>query len=229
MRSQRRPTAPGYFSKTVSDRNIGETAFQRALYSQPKINLVRSRQSTRLTWKDIELPIILSTKSRRRCIDLVGHTSRHGTFLCELKYAKLGAPPPGSMTDYAIFEALLYYAIVNRDYADLDENKVYHQPEPPRFNWEAVAGSRVVLVLANDCFWITARHNRNNERIVNLVAEVRESLNIDILLCSTPDYTFCQPGSVRNGRYEPQLAPCSEEIPGAAETFPTYRAIATFD
>ena len=228
MKSQVWPTTPGHFDGTVSERNTSETAFQRALnYTHPPMHLVGDGHKTPLTWKDIKLPIILSKKSRRRCVDLIGHTTINGTFLCELKYAKSGAAPPGNAVDYAIFEALLYYAIVNRDSALLDKAKIYH-PESLQFSWKDVSDSRVILVLANDYYWTTARRSRNLERITNLVEDIRKSQDIQVLLCSTPNYTF-KPKDVTPGRYRPTLALCAEEISAAANSFPTYRLIASSD
>ena len=228
MKSEVWPTTPGHSDGTVSEKNTSETAFQRALYTHPQIHLVGDGHATPLTWKDIELPVILSKRSRRRCVDLIGQTPINGTFLCELKYVKSGAAPPGNAVDYAIFEALLYYAIVNRDPTVLDKAKVYHPPESPRFSWKAVSDSRVILVLANDYYWTTARQSRNLERITNLVADIRKSQDIQVLLCSTPNYTF-KPKDVAPGRYRPTLALCAAEIAAAAKSFPTYRLIASSD
>lgn len=228
MKSEVWPTTPGHSDGTVSEKNTSETAFQRALYTHPQIHLVGDGHATPLTWKDIELPIILSKRSRRRCVDLIGQTPINGTFLCELKYAKSGAAPPGNAVDYAIFEALLYYAIVNRDPTVLDKAKVYHPPESPRFSWKAVSDSRVILVLANDYYWTTARQGRNLERITNLVADIRKSQDIQVLLCSTPHFTF-KPKDAPPGRYRPTLALCAAEISAVAKSFPTYRLIVSSD
>lgn len=232
MKSVDYQTRPGHFSGKVSDKNTNETAFQRALYSHSKIILFGDGHETPLTWRDIELPIILSKKSRRPCVDLIGQTSINGTFctfLCELKYAKPGTAPPGNAVDYAVFEALLYYAIVNRDHALLHEQNVYRPPRPPKFSWKAVSDSRVILVLANDNFWIPAQQYPNLERLRKLVKEVRQSLGIRVLLCSTPNYTFCRPKGVIAERYGPELVPCAEEVSASFKILPTYRLVAFFD
>ena len=220
-------TTPGQFVATVDENNRGETAFQRALYRSGELSFVGSGRTSSLTWKDIELPIILSTKSRRRCVDLIGQTRPHGTFLCEVKHAKEGAAVPGNAVDYAIFEALLYYAIIERDYVLLDEEKVYRPPKPPRFSWKAVRESRVVLVLANDYFWAGARQSQSRVRITNLAADVHDSLDVQMLLCSTPNYIFDRPEAVIAGRYEPQFVSAPKEICAAARIFPQYRTIVT--
>lgn len=225
MKSQVWPTTPGHFDGTVSEKNTtSETVFQRALFTHPQMHLVGGGYDTPFTWKDIELPITLSKKSHRPCVDLIGQTPINGTFLCELKYAKRGAAPPGNAVDYAIFEALLYYAIVNRDHTELAKAKVYRPPEPPRFTWKAVSDSGVILVLANDYYWTTARRSRNLERITNLVEDIRKSQDIKVLLCSTPNYTI-KPKDVTAGRYRPRLALCAVDISNAVDSFPPYRLI----
>jgi hypothetical protein len=231
MESEDYRTRPGHFSGKVSDKNTNETAFQRALYSHSKLTLFGDGLETPLTWRDIELPIILSKQSRRRCVDLIGRIRINGTcctFLCELKYAKPGTAPPGNAVDYAVFEALLYYAIVNRDHPLLDGRKVHHE-NGESFTWKAVSESRVILVLANDNFWIPAQQRPNLERIRNLVKEVRQSLGIRVLLCSTPNYTSCRPKGVIGERYKPELVPCAEEISASSKILPTYRLVAFFD
>jgi hypothetical protein len=220
-------TTPGRFLGTVDEKNSGETAFQRALYRCGEMSFVGSGRTSSLTWRDIELPIILSTKSRRRCVDLIGRTQQHGTFLCEVKHAKEDAAVPGNAVDYAIFEALLYYAIIERDYVLLDEEKVYRPPKPPRFSWKAVRESRVVLVLANDYFWAGARQSQNRVRITNLVAAVQDSLNIQMLLSSTPNYAFGRLDAAIPGRYEPQFVSAPKKMCAAGEIFPQYRSIVT--
>jgi hypothetical protein len=224
MKSEFRSTKPGQFSDDVSEANTSETAFQRAIYNHTKTSLVGGGHVTPLIWLDGELPIILSNKSRRRCVDLIGRTEITGTFLCELKYAKIETVPRGNDADYAIFEALLYYAIVNRDHGLLDRARVYHPPAPPRFSWSAVSESRVIVVLANDRFWTTA----NRKRILTLVEEIDTSLSIQMLLCSTPNHLF-RPRGVTGGKYKPKLAPCADEISADGKSFPYYRLVATFD
>lgn len=200
--------------------NAGETAFQRALKSHPNGRLVRDGSQTKVNWLGIELPIIFSTNPRRTSVDLIGRTEIHGTFLCELKYSQTEQQAPaGNRVDYAIFEGLLYYAIISRDHALL-EGKVYRPPKP-LFSWKDVSDSRAILVLANDLFWTRARSGKDIERITSLVTEIRKTLDIEVLLCSAPDYKFKLEGVA--GEYEPQLVPCAEEIPDTAKAFPTYR------
>ena len=218
--SEAHPTTLGPYSERVSERNSGETAFQRALKKCSKGKLVGVDLEAAIEWLDIELPIIFSKNPRRTSIDLIGRTKPHGTFLCELKYAgPEKQAPPGNRVDYAIFEALLYFEIIGRDHALL-EGKVYRPPEIS-FRWKDVFESRMILVLANDYFWTRARNSQDIERITGLVADIREFLQIDIFLCSTPNYKFKAEGVV--GEYEPQLLPRDEKRPATISTFPTYR------
>jgi hypothetical protein len=244
MESVERPTKPGRFSNWVSENNTGETAFQRALYNHPNANLVIVRDAlrTKLSFKDIELPITFSAQARRRCVDLIGQAAIHrtffcerkfaksdelDTFLCELKYAKSdGLAPAGNSADYAVFQALLYYFIIKTDYDKLDKQKVCREGGRG-FSWKAVSESGVILVLANDYFWTNACRSPDFERISKLLEEIGKSLDIKILLCSAPNYPFFKREDVVEGKYKPQLTRCDYE--GSVGVFPNFRLIASID
>jgi hypothetical protein len=190
--SNAHPTSPGDFSLDVAKENFGETAFQRALYAHgPQVVLDASAGEEALQWVDIELPITFSGKGRRRCVDLIGHTNWMGNFLCELKYAPTGNPPSANQVDYAIFEALIYFGIVQCHRRLLDEQKV-SRPESG-FTWKSVAESKRVMVLANSCFWEKAL--KQTDRIRALCCKIKDQCKVDVLLCSVDAVLKHAPGS----------------------------------
>lgn len=134
-----------------------------------------------LQWVDIELPITFSGKGRRRCVDLIGHTKGIGKFLCELKYAAPGKKrPSANEADYAIFEALIYFGIVQRHRRLLDEEEVWRKES--QFTWKSVAESKRIMVLANSCFWEKAL--KQADRIRALCGKIKDQCKVDVLLCS---------------------------------------------
>ena len=201
-------TEPGKFSDEVSVKNTGETAFQRAIYKDPNRYICFGNQPEPITWNDIELPITFSNHGRnhgrRRCIDLIGCTKSRGTFLCELKHAKERHAPAGNLADHAILEALIYYGIVARDHAKLDEAGVRRDACSP-FQWAALKDSRTILVLANFRFWEKARKAKAASRIHALVNAIEEKVQVKVLLIATPDYHFRDLTGHSEGKYRPRL------------------------
>lgn len=200
--SKRHQTKPGAFSEMVSNNNLGETAFQRALYKSKRVVLCFEDTEEDITWIGIELPIVFSARSRRPCIDLIGRSKRFGSFLCELKYAADERHGAGNLPDYAILQAVLYYAIVKRDHTALDDEKVYRNSDT--FHWKDVLQSKVLMVLGNQNVWNKAHKKDNLKRIATLIADIRESLGIRVLFCCVPDYSFIG-ANKGDGRYEPEF------------------------
>jgi hypothetical protein len=206
-------TKPGKHSPDVSVYTKGETAFQRALYNHS----VGFIQLGKLLWCDIELPVAFSQKSRRRCVDLVGHLENHGHFLCELKYAKSEKSASSKDPDYAVLEALLYYGLVEKNQKELDNYKVWRDERNAQFYWADVAKSRTIMVLANDSFWGKAQRNpAASERICELVNSIQSELKIGVLLCKTPDFDFKKGAANDPKRYCPQM-------PNGADKWETVR------
>jgi hypothetical protein len=209
-------TAPGRFSKQVSIRNVGETAFQRALHAQTSSHIYIDSKEELVVWHDIELPVTFSGKGRRKCVDLIGSTRASGCFLCELKYAKIGQCPPGNSPDYAIFEALIYFGIVDQNHAALDYHKVWRKDGASDFRWKDVASSKTLLVLANSRYWEPARREANSLRIHALVGDIAAELRINVLLYATPDPEFFNKSEVKDGKYLPRIlqsAPWKPALP----------------
>jgi len=180
---------PGKVPTCVDRANLGETAFQRAIYyHEGKQVLIREDSRYEIRWDDIELPITFSPpqggRGRRRCVDLIAHTEKFGHFLCELKYAGNGHVPPANGADYAILEALIYLGIVKKNYGALDEYKVWRGKRSP-FNWKEIAKGNRVLVLANTGFWKRAR--TEGERIKRLRLEIEQRCGVDVMLYEAKD------------------------------------------
>ena len=108
---------------------------------------VRSQDGVQedITWIDIELPVVFSGVARRRSIDLIGHSPKAGSFLCELKFNR--EPGPATLPDYAILQAILYYRSVAISHTDLDKENVYRKPAA--FRWKDVKESKRELGNSN--------------------------------------------------------------------------------
>ena len=200
--SEPHPTKLGKFSAKVSKNNLGETAFQRALFKARKAVLNLDGAEEQITWKDLELPVVFSVRSRRPCIDLIGHSGRFGSFLCELKYERKEAGGQGNLPDYAILQALLYYGVVERDHTMLDKHRVY-RGNRRKFYWKDVSQSKTLMVLGNCNVWNKACQQENRKRITTLITDIHESLGIKLLFCCLRDDSFV--GAVKDGRYEPKF------------------------
>ena len=203
-------TAPGNYSPDVSKKNKGETAFQRALYSKGS-GVISEKK---VIWCDIELPVTFSNAGRRRCVDLIGRLEGCGDFLCELKYANPDCEslPSSNAPDYAILEALLYYALVKKNQKELHNCNVRRVNHNADFNWADVAKSQVIMVLANDSFWRKAQRNlAASNRICALLNSIHNALKIRVLLCKTPDFNFSRVAGNDGKRYFPQMPSGTEK------------------
>ncbi len=203
-----RATKPKRFSPSVSVKNRGETAYQRALYSFDHFRINPQGREESLAWVDMELPVTFGNRGRRRCVDLIGCAETVKAALCELKYRNPRAESrPSVLASYAVLEALIYYGIVERDHIHLDEHRVWREEQKLRsiWNWKMVADSRTCFVIANENFWQEARRNEPVGRIGDLVNDIHETLGVRMLLLATPDYDFFNPDAVQNGRYVPEI------------------------
>ncbi len=211
-------TKPGKHSPDVSNKNKGETAFQRALYSHSEGQI----QSGKVSWCDIELPVTLSKKSRRRCVDLIGRFGGSGYFLCELKYAnpKSKSRPSSKSPDYAVLEALLYYGCVKKNQRDLDKQMVWREERKAEFFWADVAKSKTIMVLANEKFWIPAQP----KRLSDLINSIEGELNVKVLLYKTPCFQFKEDAADKPGRYCPKLPDGADKWTPVFESTPTENA-----
>ncbi|HEY0703616.1 MAG TPA: hypothetical protein VGD60_12690, partial [Candidatus Acidoferrales bacterium] len=205
------PTSPKERQTGVSTNNSGETAFQRALVNSKSALMGFDGYEEYISWKDYELPIVFSKRPRRACVDLIGSSERLGTFICELKYKSEGSIS-GNRADYAIFQALLYYAAVKRDAALLDDNCVY-RIQPPTFRWAEIARGKTLLVLgAGAAIWTKARSGENADRVKSLIADVQRTLGVRLIFSVMSSASFA-PAHKGNGRYLPAFRGLAEKLP----------------
>lgn len=199
-------TAPGKYSVDVDENNDGETAFQRALISHTgrfSIEL-RDGRKAKVAWVDVELPVSFSAaRSRRRNVDLIAQSPELGTFICELKYkaphSETGCAAVGG--DYAIFEALAYYAFVRRNASALEKHEVRRDRSNPTFSWHDVVSSKRVLVLANERFWDRARADEDyRTRLRRLCAEAKAECGVEVHICSVENCPFVAAPCGKAGR-----------------------------
>ena len=175
---------PGSLSRAVSDKNTSETAYQRALYDLGGVTVAGWTKRRDVTWLDMELPVTaISGKARCRSVDLVGKLDGR-PILWELKFGRKSCAV--HRVDYAIFEALLYLAIVKKNAPELNAAHIFHPGETP-FDWAEVAYSDRVAVLANKTFFYAAV-TQDEYYVPRLRDRIRERCGVDVLLFQTEDY-----------------------------------------
>lgn len=130
--------------------HVGEPAFQRAIFLGCTSELKYKSKTSFVKWIDLELPVILSDKPKRPCIDLIGK-SDNKMVLCELKFmSKSKSVGP----KYAVLELLVYYYIILRNFRKLDIRKVHHKISADQFAWEDFKSKTPLLVVAaNEKYW----------------------------------------------------------------------------
>jgi hypothetical protein len=201
---------PGNFSPTVSARNHGETAFQRALFAAGTARLRLKNTVEDVKWNDIELPVVFSSTGRRRCIDLIGQSKSLGSFLCELKFTHRPAGGAGNLPDYAILQAVLYFEAAQVNWQSLEAETFRHKDA---FKWEKVVASKTIMVLGNSRLWRRSQKGDNPKRIAALISRIKNELGLTILFCQIPDYPFKRVNA-ENGRYLPEFdLPAGADVP----------------
>lgn len=197
------PTFPG---KPNLDKiaSVTETAFQRAIFNGKFSNLNDSTK--KIEWIDLELPVTLSSKSRRKCIDLIG-LYEGNPILCELKYKNKS---DGDRPEYAIFELLSYFNFVKWNFEKLDKHSVHHK-ECRDFRWEEIANhpKPTLIVAANKRYW-KDWFNKNTHKgsykdnLLGRIDALDENLKINICLFRANDEDFLtQKEKGDSGKYEP--------------------------
>jgi hypothetical protein len=201
------PSNPKSLSKNgIAD--VGEKAFQRGIYygESTSLNYSSLKPLEKITWIDIEIPVVLSNKSRRPCIDIIG-TTESNLILCELKHSKEKINPTESPI-YAVYELLIYYYFVRCNFKNLDIEKVYRPiAQEKEFNWEKYLKDSVplLLVTANASYWKYwfKRENYKTE-LLKEIADLEKKLHLEIQLFETEDEDFVeQKKKGENERYTP--------------------------
>lgn len=144
------PTQPG---RPNLDRikSTTETALQRAIFNGGFSILQFDDGESVIEWLDLELPVTLSTFSRRKSVDLVGRVDNI-PILCELKVKGRAS---GDEPNYAVLELATYYYFVLCNHLRLDAVEAHHRLErQDSFAWrDVVSDVPLLLVAANERYW----------------------------------------------------------------------------
>lgn len=201
--SEKYPSKPGKPS-LESVTSVTEVAFQRGIYKGGSTYLIENLLDAGkiIDWIDLEIPVVLSKKKRRFCIDIIG-SNKNKLVLCELKYTKVGANPSDNPM-YAVFELLIYYNFVRNNFKELDELKIFHDLESSKdFTWEKYLKNSVplLLVTANASYWKYWFKRENYKTgLLKEIADLEKELHIEIQLFETKDEDFLE--QMKNGGNE---------------------------
>lgn len=197
-------TAPGRLADEIKSK--GERGFQRALLNAESLHIKATGKPEKITWFDIELPVVFSKNTpRRNCVDLIGEWGS-SKVMCELKFATDTNKGRATSPIYALAEVLYYYHCVLRNMGPLDEYKVHHKDQKV-FDWVAVASHDTrLVVLANALYWNYWRKRESAMAILNKaisIVEQHTKLNIILLEMSDPTIANLPEG---DNEYKPELA-----------------------
>lgn len=201
-------TFPKEYAEMVSEKNVGETAIQRALYASTAAIIMPNGNEETVEWLDMELPVVLASGGRKPCIDLIGQIGAQKALrLVELKYSRTPASANGNDPDYAIFEVLLYLAAVMSNHESLSEKKVGHSNAKltAHLDWRKLALTTEVIVVANESFWLKARTSGNQKRIAALCDNALGTCGVRVFLRSFEDTWSLQPRATGEGKYLPRF------------------------
>lgn len=87
-----------------------------------------------------------------------------------------------------MLEVLLYLAIVKHNAPALNAGRIFHRGETP-FDWQEVAASGRVAVLANPPFFQAAL-TRDGSKVPALRDRVRQDCDVEVLFFQTADYAL---------------------------------------
>lgn len=174
--------------KNFSLENIkatGETAYQRAIFLSKKTTLKSLGETA---WNDLELPVVFSKKSRRRCVDLIGTLNNDKLVLCELKFT-LSDNYHSDSPIYAIVELLIYYYFISENREELDKKKVFHiNKEVTPFKWSDFNSNSIFIVGANKKYWdYWLNHYEKQKSEIDLWLK---SLPLKVRFFSSDDFDF---------------------------------------
>jgi len=192
------PTSPDEFSTAVSNENVKETAYQRAIFlSQPRSTLDGVGV---VSWLDMELPVVFGKKGRRRSLDLLGKTGTKQLVFCELKYdGKLHNPgskakPSAGSPLYAFFEILIYYFHIWNNKELLQESNLGHSNKRDGWVWSDSSPEGVKLIVAaNERYWSQWKKNKIWPAMKEKIEEIKQALpdiSIDFFQSASPEVEF---------------------------------------
>lgn len=193
------PTKPGKVSIN-SIKSTGETAYQRAIFLSKKTTL---NSMGDVIWNDLELPVVFSSSSRRRCVDLIGTLTNNNTpVLCELKFTSSDKYRSNSPI-YAIVELLIYYYLIKDNCEALDEEKVFHKDIHVKpFEWSNFNANSIFIVGANKKYWDYWCKRYKGQK--NKIDSWLNSLPIKVRLFSSDDFDFKAQKGKKEG-YKPSV------------------------
>ena len=183
-------TNPGE-AKLTGYSSTKETHYQRELFKSKSCNLYFSDgQVSEINWLDLELPVELRNKSRKKCIDLIGEI-KDTPILCELKFKSVKSNSSGDRPEYGIFELIIYYYFVLNNYTKLNEQNVHHKG-CKEFNWGSIISKKPLLLLtANKNYWSfwfkknTYGKQKTRNVILEIIDKLNKELNINLCLFET--------------------------------------------
>lgn len=177
-------TKPGKLS-LENIKSTGETAYQRAIFLSKKTTL---KSSGEVAWNDLELPVVFSGNSRRRCVDLIGTLSDNTPVLCELKFTSSNTYHSNSPI-YAVVELLIYYYLIKDNCEELDKKEVFHKDEKViSFKWRDFNSDSIFIIGANKKYWDYWLNRYEKQK--NEVDLWLKSLPLKIHFFSSDDFNF---------------------------------------
>lgn len=192
--SSEHPTRPGKFSDEISD--TGEKAMQRAIYDAGTTEL----DDNTIHWAGIELPVLLTKKRRKMCVDLIGLIDDK-PHIVELKYCPTNAKSPTSNSPlYGIFEVLIYYLIVKYCTAEALDIHSHRDSDRAKFKWTEIG--RKLFVAANFSYWnIWLDPKYKIQNLQSHITKLNGQYDVDIRLFSMRDETFAH---IAGTKYKPK-------------------------
>lgn len=193
------PTKPGKVSLN-NIKSTGETAYQRAIFLSKKTTL---NSMGDVIWNDLELPVVFSSSSRRRCVDLIGTLNNNNIpVLCELKFTSSDKYRSNSPI-YAIVELLIYYYLIKDNCEVLDKEEVFHKEIHVKpFEWSNFNANSIFIIGANKKYWDYWCKRYKGQK--NKIDSWLNSLPLKVRLFSSDDFDFKAQKGKKEG-YKPSV------------------------
>lgn len=169
---------PSAYTELVDKNNIGETAYQRAIIQAGMSSL----SGNKVTWLDIELPVVFRASSRRMSLDLIGESESKQLVLCELKYDKKQINPRSTgkpNTDsplHAMLELLYYHALIAENAEQLQKSEIWHENKKGKWDWRACKDATLGIA-ANQTYWDRWQRYHKWKEIVDEVSRIKSELS----------------------------------------------------
>jgi hypothetical protein len=170
-------------------KSTGEKALQRAIFNEKYSFLdYQNGNIEKVTWLDLELPVILNINPRRCSLDLIGALDGI-PLLCELKYFEKS---PSNHPLYAIFELLMYRYFIQCNYQKLDKYEVHHHLVLDNFKWDVIVKnvSPVLIVAGNTKYWEYWLKKISTFDLMTILLKINKTLGTNMHLFEIPDEDF---------------------------------------